>query len=289
MNTQIDKGSYSGDQVVVALKNDQQVIIKRSEHNAERLLKCAALQKTNLIFGENIFPVPILRMEQYSDHAEIEMPYQHGLSGENLYLYADPLKVINHFTKLIEAVSLNISTSEQSLGPQYFQAIAADKIKRVYDSCIVTKRQKLSDKMCLKVRDHLLEVLHEIQTCCPLGITHGDLTFSNMIIDQNYESVWLIDYLDSFVASPYADLVKLIQEVKFGWSARYLGGPQATQAKILQNHLFRLLQHKLDHFDRNLLHFFSVMNLFRIVPYLHDDRTKNWLQLALEEEMQCTY
>ena len=288
MNKQIDKGSRSGDQVTIAFKNNRQVIIKRSKHNAKRLLRCAELQKTNRIFGENIFAVPVLRTQRYFDCAEIEMPYQHGLNGENLYLYGNPLKVIENFAKLTDAVHMNLVTAEQSLEPRYFHALAADKIKTVHSNSIVKSGQKIPDKLCSAVLKHLLEMLQKINVYCPVGLTHGDLTFSNIIIDPNYDNVWLIDYLDSFVASPYADFAKLIQEVKFGWSARYLSGPQAIQAKILRRHLFRVLQQKIEYFDSNLIHFFSVLNLFRIVPYLHDEKSKIWLQLALEEELKCT-
>ncbi len=50
----------------------------------------------------------------------------------------------------------------------------------------------------------------------PVGICHGDLTFSNMLFNGN--NYYLIDFLDSFVESPLLDIVKLRQDSAYLWS-----------------------------------------------------------------------
>jgi thiamine kinase-like enzyme len=50
----------------------------------------------------------------------------------------------------------------------------------------------------------------------PVGMCHGDLTFSNILFNGN--NYYLIDFLDSFIESPLLDIVKIRQDTAYLWS-----------------------------------------------------------------------
>lgn len=50
----------------------------------------------------------------------------------------------------------------------------------------------------------------------PVGLCHGDLTFSNILFNGN--NYYLIDFLDSFIETPLQDIVKIRQDTSLRWS-----------------------------------------------------------------------
>ena len=50
----------------------------------------------------------------------------------------------------------------------------------------------------------------------PVGLCHGDLTFSNILFNGN--NYYLIDFLDSFIETPLQDIVKIRQDTEHRWS-----------------------------------------------------------------------
>lgn len=60
----------------------------------------------------------------------------------------------------------------------------------------------------------LFKKLEQIEL--PIGICHGDLTFSNILFNGN--NYYLIDFLDSFIESPLLDIIKIRQDSAYLWS-----------------------------------------------------------------------
>ena len=54
-----------------------------------------------------------------------------------------------------------------------------------------------------------------------MGRCHGDLTLSNLLVQEHLDDrLVIIDFLDSFVESPLADLAKICQDLFYGWTLR---------------------------------------------------------------------
>ena len=106
----------------------------------------------------------------------------------------------------------------------------------------------------------------------PMGLCHGDFTFSNMIFGAR---ITLIDFLDSFVESPLNDMGKLCQEVDLYWSLRMSPSGVFDEAKMIVG--YEYLRGRLsDEFrfvdvDSGLFLFFRVLTLTRILPYCKDE------------------
>jgi thiamine kinase-like enzyme len=284
-----EQGAYSGDLVYAKLINNRHVIIKRSTKSDRRLEKAAELQKNNAKFGHNIFAVPIDRITTHNDYVEIEMPYKDGLNGENLYLYGHPQKTLAVCNVLVDETIKNITSAQKNLSHEKLNSLSRKKIMEISKKIENKKEFQLTESINLKVKEKLINLLGEVGNSCPLALAHGDLTFSNIIIDSDYKSIWLIDFLDSFVNSPYVDIAKLIQEFKYGWSARFLKGSEATKASIFKEHSKIIITDKIKHIDPKLVGFFSLINLYRIAPYLTDNLTMEWLKKAMMEELECVY
>ena len=100
------------------------------------------------------------------------------------------------------------------------------------------------------------------------GVCHGDLTFENIIITK--QNIYLIDFLDTFLETPLADVSKLFQDLIVGWSFR---------EKILKGSINENEQIKIHYFKNSLcenikqtvnweyVNIYLIIDLLRIIPY----------------------
>ena len=117
----------------------------------------------------------------------------------------------------------------------------------------------------------------------PVGLCHGDLTFSNILFNGN--NYYLIDFLDSFVETPLQDIVKIRQDTAYRWS-------QLMYSKQYDDVRLRIV---FDKIDKEIDRYFSakyswyrdyykvmqLMNVLRILPYAHEDKVIAYLKNIL--------
>lgn len=118
----------------------------------------------------------------------------------------------------------------------------------------------------------------------PVGLCHGDLTFSNVLFNGN--NYYLIDFLDSFVEAPLQDIVKIRQDTCYRWS-------QLMYTKRYDVVRLRIVCDKI---DREIDGYFSQkyawyrqyykpmqqMNILRILPYAHERKVVDYLVTILK-------
>lgn len=114
----------------------------------------------------------------------------------------------------------------------------------------------------------------------PVGLCHGDLTFSNILFNGN--NYYLIDFLDSFVETPLQDIVKIRQDTAYHWS-QLMYSKQCDEVRL---HIV------LDKIDQEIDRYFSakyawyrdyykvvqLMNILRILPYAHEEKVIAYLK-----------
>ena len=106
-----------------------------------------------------------------------------------------------------------------------------------------------------------------------VGLSHGDLTFSNMIFA---EETYLIDFLDSYLESPTIDIVKLRQDTDLFWSLNMIDeNVDLTKIKLCLNYIDSWIESNYKIEDYNIL---QIINLVRIYPYTSDNKIKTWLE-----------
>lgn len=118
----------------------------------------------------------------------------------------------------------------------------------------------------------------------PVGLCHGDLTFSNVLFNGN--NYYLIDFLDSFVETPLQDVVKIRQDTCYRWSQLMY----TKRYDVVRLHIV------CDKIDREIDNFFSqkyawyrlyykpmqLMNILRILPYAHERKVVDYLVTILK-------
>ncbi len=119
----------------------------------------------------------------------------------------------------------------------------------------------------------------------PMGECHGDLTFSNVMIASDASALALIDFLDSFIDSPIADIAKIHQDTRFHWTTLF-------DASVGSNTRFSQVMNYLDakvvaHFHDQRWYANSIdrvlfLNMLRIAPYAQSETVHQFLLRSME-------
>jgi hypothetical protein len=140
-------------------------------------------------------------------------------------------------------------------------------VKTVIDKKLPIKLLNKIDKIFLSLDEKIL---------MPIGVCHGDLTFSNILVSRQDKKLVIFDFLDCFIESPLQDIIKIRQDTCFYWSIQlYKNKIDKMKLKII-----------LDSFDSRM-HFyfnkytfykvlykpFQIMNFLRILQYTDDKNT----------------
>ena len=135
--------------------------------------------------------------------------------------------------------------------------------------------QILKDKMIsIPASKNLLPILlNKEYVKIKVGMSHGDMTLSNMIFA---EDIYLIDFLDSYIESPTMDIVKLRQDTHLYWSLNMVNNViDLTKIKLGLNYVDNWIT---DNYPVEDYELFQIINLLRIYPYTTDDKIKLYLQ-----------
>ena len=109
---------------------------------------------------------------------------------------------------------------EKELHSSPLQQISASIIQKKF----IDVKQKInanplltSDAEIIEIVNRSTTVFNQLNTIeMPVGVCHGDLTFSNILFNGN--NYYLIDFLDSFIEAPLLDIVKIRQDSAHLWS-----------------------------------------------------------------------
>lgn len=285
----VTNNANSGDEILSYVSKEKKYIIKRSVKNIDRLAKSAELQNNYVDSTNYTFAVPIISLHKTNEIVEIQMPFINGFSGQNLYVYIRPTKLLQISEQLSKSVLNRFNQSSESYSANQFKSIVENKMVSIKFSILENQISKKVSDFTSKIEEFILSEIDYVNIECPKSPIHGDITFSNIVFDYNSDKIWLIDFLPSFIDSPLIDIAKLIQEFKYSWSARYLGSGVKTAANIFGvSAMSRLLSGVLPSYGR-YLKIFSIINIYRILPYTKDETTLSWVISALEEELKCEY
>lgn len=138
----------------------------------------------------------------------------------------------------------------------------------------------LKDKLkSLPNGDTLLPLLNsESDIQIKVGLSHGDMTLSNMIFT---DEIYLIDFLDSYVESPTMDLVKLRQDTHLHWSLNMVNSvTDLSKIKLGLSYIDRWL---VKNYPIEKYELLQIINLQRIYPYTNDTKIKNYLETNINK------
>ena len=138
-------------------------------------------------------------------------------------------------------------------------------------------KNNVSLKYLLEQCQTIFDKMQDIEI--PVGLCHGDLTFSNILFNGN--NYYLIDFLDSFIETPLQDIVKIRQDTQYRWSQQMYQKPfDAIRLKIICDkmdlEINSYFYHKYEWYRQNY-HIIQLMNIVRILPYVNDTRIVEYL------------
>lgn len=129
----------------------------------------------------------------------------------------------------------------------------------------------------------------------PMGICHGDLTFSNILFNGN--NYYLIDFLDSFIESPLLDIVKIRQDSAHLWSQLMYTNPyDKLRLKIVCEKIDKEINAygKRYQWYKEYYTIYQLLNLLRILQYAKEEKVITYLKeeigrvLEEKEEVMLT-
>jgi aminoglycoside phosphotransferase len=279
---EIEVKGHSGCNIEVVNENDNLYVYKSTydKKYLKRLLLQAQKQIAAAIPEYQYVRVPkILDITQDANKVVLKMEYvysknfveyfEHAGFEQINYLVVALLKFLEYEIKNspIQAVSASIvkdkfsDVKAKTLGNPHLQG----------DAEIIALLDKSAD---------VFESMHEMHI--PVGLCHGDLTFSNILFNGN--NYYLIDFLDSFIESPLLDIVKIRQDSAYLWS-------QLMYIHECDTIRLHIICHKI---DQEIDKYFSqyawynefyqplqLMNFLRILQYAHEDKVITYLKTVI--------
>ena len=271
----INKRSYSKEDIKL-INEDKSFLIQKTWKDVNRGLNSIKKQidfdeisvSNLLVKSPKVYKTTIIDGLRF----EAIMEYVEGYSGSDIALIGTREVSLN----LKQTLSMLINKNFENSKINFINIdLFTDKLEKIIlvlrnDSELKNKLETLKSNF---LKDKFLEI--------PCGPCHGDLTLSNIIVSRT-SSLNLIDFLPTFIESPLWDIVKIYQDLKYGWSYRNLKGHEKESSKIFflnclpsQIHIYEKV------FKRQIL-LFDALNIARLCPYIKDKETRIWIINVLD-------
>lgn len=210
---------------------------------------------SNLIF-KNIQSPKIFNVN-YDEIYYFDMEYVSGYSFQEYFSISSIHDVDFILDSLFGYFDYLISTKKI-----YKQEISKKKIINKVES-LESKTNFPKDLLFLK------KIVEKKPIIIPQTFCHGDLTFANVLFHPN--RLYFIDFLDCFIDSFLSDLVKLKQDLYYGWSLKI---QNIKNLKIQQtySYIWREIEKKYSHYIHTIeFDVLDFLNTLRLDPYLTDN------------------
>ena len=271
----INKRSYSKEDIKL-INEDKSFLIQKTWKDVNRGLNSIKKQidfdeisvSNLLVKSPKVYKTTIIDGLRF----EAIMEYVEGYSGSDIALIGTREVSLN----LKETLSMLINKNFENSKINYINIdLFTDKLEKIIlvlgnDSELKNKLETLKSNF---LKDKFLEI--------PCGPCHGDLTLSNIIVSRT-SSLNLIDFLPTFIESPLWDIVKIYQDLKYGWSYRNLKGPEKASSKIFFLNCLPFQLHIYEKVFKRQILLFDALNIARLCPYIKDKETRIWIINVLD-------
>lgn len=282
---EIEVKGHSGCQIDV-VKEDDGIYVYKSTADPKYLKRLALQAKKQRAAAEDEYQhirVPqIFELQENDDTTIIKMQYVYSKNFIEFFEQAGFEQVDYLIGALEYFVEHEISKCElQKVSPKIFQ----DKFAEIKGKCLTNPLYE-GNEVILSILNRSEQVFSNLsELTMPIGICHGDLTFSNILFNGN--NYYLIDFLDSFIETPLQDIVKIRQDTQFRWSQLMYTKPyDATRLRIVCDKIDREIH---QYFTRKYQWYsdnysvLQLMNILRILPYAHEQKVISYLSNVLND------
>lgn len=282
---EIEVKGHSGCNIEIIKKNNNIYVEKSTfdRNYVERLYNQAIKQKDALKKEYQYIRVPeIYEIEKDNHKMVIKMEYVYSRNFIDHFENAG-FEQINYFIKAFDLfIKKEIESSDMKCLSFH---VISDKWTNVKKKILGNKilSEDTEIKNLVNKVDKVIN-LHTENICIPVGVCHGDLTFSNILFNGN--NYYLIDFLDSFIESPIMDMVKLRQDTAYMWSPlMYTGNYDKTRLQIICNKIDSELDSCFKKYEwyRKYYHIFQLLNFLRILQYAHERKVIEYLKNVIKK------
>lgn len=274
---------HSGCQIDV-VREDDGLFLYKSTHDQGYLNRLQQQGYKQQIAGkvemQHIRVPKILDIQRDANSVTLKMEYVYSKNFIGYFEYAG-FEQISYF---IQALRLYLDYEIQN---SPLQIVGAEVLKQKFvDVCDKIQhnpmlQNDLEVQELMKLASSRFDAVADMQL--PVGLCHGDLTFSNILFNGN--NYYLIDFLDSFVESPLLDIVKIRQDSSFLWSQlMYSGQYDEIRLKIVANKIDEEIVRFARRYDWYRYYpIFQLMNFLRVLQYAHEERVVNYLKQIINQ------
>ena len=278
----IEVKGHSGCQIDVVREDGKLYIYKstRDLHYLDRLQFQAKKQQAALGLELQHIRVPrIYEVRRDSNSVTIKMEYIYSKNFLGYFEYAG-FEQIAYFIKALR-IFLDYEICHSPI-----QIVKKEVLWNKYEDVsrkILCNESLKDDRTVQNLLSKSKDVFSKVTDMrLPVGLCHGDLTFSNIMFNGN--NYFLIDFLDSFIESPLLDIVKIRQDSAFLWSQlMILGDYDKIRLQIVANKLDQEIVSYASQFEwYSYYPYMQLMNFLRVLQYAHEEKVITYLKRIIE-------
>lgn len=274
----IDIKGHSGCNIDIIEEGDN-LLVKKStldKKYLKRLELQGNKQMNDKCLTDSIYNPSISKIEANEDECYILMDYIYANNFIDYFEKASPQDIDHFIDNFIKYIHNEIDKCEiKNVSKNVF----IDKFNSVVKNCEKNDLLKgnMRVKSILKDCENVFTNMPE-EFEIPVGICHGDLTFSNILFSSN--KFYFIDYLDSFIETPIQDIVKLRQDTKYFWSTMmYKKKYDVVRLNIIFNYIDDKISEHFGNFEYYYRNYdrLQLMNILRILPYVKEENVRDFV------------
>ena len=276
----LDIQGQSGCDITI-VHEDNDLHIHKSTHDAgyvQRLVNQANKQiAASKIEYQNIRVPKIFEVERNESDATIKMEYIYSKNFVEYFENAgfEQIKYLIGAIKYFIDLEINASTM-QTVPSNILTDKMADVARKVEKNALLK-----DDAVAQELVRRSIDVMNGVgDMMMPVGMCHGDLTFSNILFNGN--NYYLIDFLDSFIESPLLDIVKIRQDTAYLWSTLMYHKPfDKVRVHIISEKIDKAIDEyftgKYEWYRKYYMPL-QLMNFLRILQYGREEKVVAYLK-----------
>ncbi len=285
----LDIQGHSGCDIVI-VHEDNELFIHKSTHDAgyvPRLVNQANKQiAASKIEYQNIRVPKVFEVLQTDKDATIKMEYIYSRNFIEHFEQAGFEQIKYLIGAIKYFIDLEISHSEiRTVLANILTDKMADVARKVEKN--IHLKDDIEAQELVKRSSKIMNAVGDMDL--PVGMCHGDLTFSNILFNGN--NYYLIDFLDSFIESPLLDIVKIRQDTAYLWSTLMYNKPFD---KVRLSIISEKIDAAIDEYFKSKYKWYrdyymplQLMNFLRILQYGHDDKVIAYLKRVISSQIAC--
>ena len=283
----LDIQGHSGCEIVI-VHEDNDLFIHKSTHDSgyvPRLVNQANKQiAASKIEYQNIRVPKVFEVEQNETSATIKMEYIYSRNYVEHFEQAGFEQIKYLIGAIKYFIDLEINNSRMETVPSHILTDKMADVARKVEKNVHLKDDAEAQELVRRSSAVMDQVGNMV---LPVGMCHGDLTFSNILFNGN--NYYLIDFLDSFIESPLLDIVKIRQDTSYLWSTLMYNKPfDKVRLSIISEKIDVAIDEYFSgryQWYRDYYMPLQLMNFLRILQYGHDDKVISYLKKVISSQL----